>query len=211
MIEGETLLRAATEAGPVIVIVLVIYGIAWIAFKAWVKVAEINQRTQEARNAIDDRRNELDEQLQVMFATFAERQQQLDEKTVATQAMVSAQTDASRIAHGTTQSYVERVEKVVMSADDKGSTQRKRIVEAVQENGAKIDAYGAKLGELRQMVDALSAKITNGTVPPEIARMLSQISLKVDECTMAKVSAIESAPPAPVEPITDKTEEKKEG
>jgi ribosomal protein L16 Arg81 hydroxylase len=183
MEELADLLHIGDDVGIAIVIVIFGYLVVRVIITSVVKMVEIWERTAQARLVVETERNKIDDKMASAVAEFAASQERIEAGTTKTQSLLSTQAHESRMAHGTTQAAVERVEMTLNSGNEKGDHQRKRIAEQVANNGTKLD-------ELKKMIDELSAKITQGIVPPEIAASLSRISLKIDECITQRTAKV---------------------
>lgn len=156
--------RYAGDAGAIIVLAIVCWGIAGI----WGRVAE-------ARIKVDEKRNELDDRQMVTLEKSTALLDRLLTKEDETQTLISAKAQESRLAHGKTRASVERIEQSLQSADEKGDHQHRMITTGIAENGEKLDTVLVKFNEVTK-------QITAGIVPPEIAKQLSEIKLALDEC-----------------------------
>lgn len=182
MNELRELFKLAGDAGAVIVLALSAWGI----FRSIQAMVVVWGTVAKERNAIDAERNAIDDKLAIAQVQSAAILDRLVTGQEQTKTLISAKAQESRLAHGTTQQYVEEIKTSLRGASEqmqsvvqRGDHQRRAIADSVLTNGEKLD-------EIRALLKTAVSKIDDHNADKEVVTMLGVVAQKLDACLVAR-------------------------
>ena len=180
MNEFSEILKSAGDAGAVIVLVIALTIITRVVMRGAVSIAEVWSKIAQARMDVDAERNRIDGKMADALSEFGRALTNLNTSHEATHSLIAASAQESRVAHGTHQSSIERLEGAIAKTAEaanseaaKGNNQRKRIEDTLQENhGAVITRLDAHQSQIETLINTIKAAAIPEAIRGDITRLI---------------------------------------